>query len=100
MSNSPAVPALESLATHSLLGSLLDELNRSLGGYKPLDHWQQGEYDLVLEARTPHWFNPCELLLPTARSELRPEFREREVGGGWRMKSCAVERNPKPPGSS
>lgn len=34
-------------------------------------------------ARTDHWFDPCELLRPDARSELREEFRERQCGGGW-----------------
>ena len=34
-------------------------------------------------ARTSHWFDPCELLEPDARSELRPEFRRRQRGGGW-----------------
>ena len=34
-------------------------------------------------ARTTHWFDPCELLAPDARSELRPEFRRRQRGGGW-----------------
>lgn len=40
-------------------------------------------------ARTSHWFDPCELLTPTARSELKEEFRERQFGGGWvpRMRS-------------
>ncbi|MCA9522055.1 MAG: hypothetical protein KC609_13835 [Myxococcales bacterium] len=33
--------------------------------------------------RTVHWFDPCELLAPDARSELRPEFRRRQRGGGW-----------------
>ncbi len=39
----------------------------------------------VLSARgtTVHFFNPCELLLPDARSELRQEFRKRQRGGGW-----------------
>jgi hypothetical protein len=32
---------------------------------------------------TLHWFDPCELLAPDARSELRPEHRERQAGGGW-----------------
>lgn len=35
---------------------------------------------------TRHWFDPCSLLAPDARSELRPEFRERQRGGGWVMK--------------
>jgi hypothetical protein len=34
-------------------------------------------------ATTEHWFNPCELLLPEARSEYRAEHRERQCGGGW-----------------
>lgn len=33
--------------------------------------------------RTLHWFDPCELLRPDARSELKPEFRRRQRGGGW-----------------
>jgi hypothetical protein len=32
---------------------------------------------------TEHWFDPCELLAPDARSEYRSEFRERQCGGGW-----------------
>jgi hypothetical protein len=32
---------------------------------------------------TGHWFEPCELLAADARSELRPEFRRRQKGGGW-----------------
>jgi hypothetical protein len=35
------------------------------------------------EERTVHWFDPCELLSPDARSELRPEHRRRQSGGGW-----------------
>ncbi len=38
-------------------------------------------------ARTPHHFDPCELLADDARSELRPEHRERQLGGGWRCRS-------------
>ena len=34
-------------------------------------------------ARTEHYFNPCELLSEDARSELRPEHRRRQRGGGW-----------------
>ena len=34
-------------------------------------------------SRTHHWFEPCELLTEEARSELRPEFRKRQRGGGW-----------------
>lgn len=40
------------------------------------------------EARTTHWFDPCELLLPDARSELREEFKERQPGGGWMARGC------------
>ena len=39
--------------------------------------------DILASLRTTHWFDPCDLLLPDARSELRPEFRERQPGGGW-----------------
>jgi hypothetical protein len=34
-------------------------------------------------AITEHWFDPCELLEADARSELRPEFRRPQEGGGW-----------------
>lgn len=44
----------------------------------------QGDLIPVLARyRTTHWFDPCELLGPDARSELRPEHRERQLGGGW-----------------
>ena len=33
--------------------------------------------------RTVHYFDPCELLREDARSELKPEFRQRQRGGGW-----------------
>ena len=42
---------------------------------------------LLDHAKTHHWFDPCELLTADARSELRPEFRKRQVGGGWSRKS-------------
>ncbi len=38
---------------------------------------------VVASARTSHWFDPCELLIPNARSEYRAEFRQRQPGGGW-----------------
>ena len=46
----------------------------------------------ALRARetTIHWLDPCELLLESARSELRPEHRERQKGGGWTM--CSAPR--------
>lgn len=54
-------------------------------------HWRcpsnpefQGEIPPILgQARTIHYFDPCELLIDDARSELRPEFRRRQRGGGW-----------------
>ena len=50
----------------------------------------QGELPPVLDrAQTVHWFDPCELLGPDARSEYRPEHRERQAGGGWRPKCKA-----------
>jgi hypothetical protein len=38
---------------------------------------------LLASATTTHWFDPCELLSPDARSEIREEFREKQCGGGW-----------------
>jgi hypothetical protein len=38
---------------------------------------------LLGTATTEHWFDPCELLTPNARSEYRAEHRERQCGGGW-----------------
>jgi len=45
-------------------------------------------------SRTQHWFDPCDLLNDDARSEYRPEFRERQVGGGWKMRACAASGDP------
>jgi hypothetical protein len=43
-----------------------------------------GELGPVLaRAITEHWFDPCELLAVNSRSELRPEYRRRQDGGGW-----------------
>jgi len=47
---------------------------------------------LLAQARTVHWFDPCALLGPDARSEYRPEFRERQPGGGWQAKGCGVKK--------
>ncbi len=47
---------------------------------------------ILARAHTVHWFDPCELLLPDARSELREEFRERQPGGGWVARSCNMGR--------
>ncbi len=41
-------------------------------------------------ARTIHWFDPCELLRPDTYSEYKPEFRDRQPGGGWQPKSCGA----------
>jgi hypothetical protein len=38
---------------------------------------------ILARAVTEHWFDPCELLGPDARSELRPECRRKQLGGGW-----------------
>lgn len=46
---------------------------------------------LLGSTRTSHWFDPCELLTDDARSELREEFRERQDGGGWKMRTCGVK---------
>ena len=43
-----------------------------------------GELSPILaRSITEHWFDPCELLRPDARSELRAEHRRRQLGGGW-----------------
>jgi len=47
---------------------------------------------LLGQARTVHWFEPCALLTDDARSEYRPEFRERQEGGGWQLKGCGVRK--------
>ncbi|HEY6725733.1 MAG TPA: hypothetical protein VI197_16980 [Polyangiaceae bacterium] len=48
----------------------------------------EGTLPPVLErAVTSHWFDPCELLEPDARSELRVECRQRQLGGGWMKKA-------------
>jgi hypothetical protein len=44
---------------------------------------------LLAGEKTQHWFDPCELLLPDARSEYRVEFRERQCGGGWLQRKSA-----------
>ena len=47
-----------------------------------------GELPPVLgSVRTLHWFDPCELLTPDARSEYRADARERQAGGGWQLKT-------------
>jgi hypothetical protein len=38
---------------------------------------------ILARSVTEHWFDPCELLRSDARSELRPEYRQRQQGGGW-----------------
>lgn len=43
---------------------------------------------VLASSRTRHWFDPCELLSPHARSEYRAEFRERQHGGGWVLRAC------------
>ena len=48
---------------------------------------------ILAQARTVHWFDPCSLLDPDARSEYRPEFRERQPGGGWQPKGCGVKKD-------
>lgn len=65
----------------------------SLPNRSALWHWRcpeesdfSGELPPILgRAVTAHWFDPCELLGPDARSEFREEFRQRQHGGGWQM---------------
>ncbi len=47
---------------------------------------------ILARAQTVHWFDPCRLLTPDARSELRPDARERQPGGGWQPKGCGASR--------
>lgn len=43
-----------------------------------------GEIPPILgRARTMHHFDPCRLLEPDTRSELREDARQRQRGGGW-----------------
>ena len=46
---------------------------------------------ILARSQTTHWFDPCELLLSDARSELLPEHRERQPGGGWMQKACGAK---------
>lgn len=41
-------------------------------------------------SRTAHWFDPRELLVPTARSEYKDSHRERQCGGGWMLRRPAA----------
>ena len=41
-----------------------------------------------------------DLLKEDARSEYRPEFRERQAGGGWQMRQCGVRSDPSGKGSA
>jgi hypothetical protein len=41
---------------------------------------------ILARATTLHWFDPCQLLAPDARSEYREEYRARQLGGGWTVK--------------
>ncbi len=47
----------------------------------------------LARSQTVHWFDPCELLLPTARSEYREEHRVRQDGGGWMCAKTAPKRD-------
>ena len=46
---------------------------------------------VLASATTSHWFDPCALLLPDARSEYREEFRERQCGGGWMARKSSPQ---------
>jgi hypothetical protein len=59
-----------------------------------------GEFDgdigpVLARATTEHWFDPCELLRSDARSELRPEYRRTQEGGGWELAEprCGTRRD-------
>ena len=96
---------IEALSRQLALGSLLTELRITLGSYDlvfatvptrgALWHYRCPDNDefsgrlppLLAAARTVHWFDPCELLKPDARSEYREDARERQPGGGWQMRA-------------
>jgi hypothetical protein len=49
----------------------------------------QGELPQILgRATTQHFFDPCDLLRADARSEYRAEYRQRQLGGGWKLKKA------------
>jgi hypothetical protein len=51
----------------------------------------EGELPSILARRvTDHWFDPCVLLGPGARSEYRADCRVRQPGGGWMPKKDAL----------
>jgi hypothetical protein len=53
----------------------------------PNGHEFEGELPPILaRGLTEHWFDPCVLLAPDARSEYRAECRVRQSGGGWAAK--------------
>lgn len=98
----------------SLPGSVLVVATNCNGGVKEvlcfdvvpdrwaLWHWRcpqvndfSGDLPPILaRAVTQHWFDPCALLAPDARSELREELRQRQRGGGWEMApaTCGSKR--------
>lgn len=75
---------VEELAQNLGLGALMAALASRFPAQRLVAHWKQGEF--VARTTTTHFFDPCLLLLPDARSEIRPEFRERMRGGGWQLK--------------
>lgn len=63
----------------------------------PNVHEFSGSLPTLLDrAITPHWFDPCELLSPDARSELKLEYRQRQPGGGWELNSSSCIQSCKP----
>ena len=48
---------------------------------------------ILARATTEHWFDPCELLTPDARSELKAEHRRRQRGGGWEPDEPPTQRS-------
>lgn len=65
-------------------------------------HWRCPRIDefsgtlpnMVERSITSHWFDPCELLADDARSELLPQHRERQPGGGWRQRTGSCGAKP------
>ena len=55
------ISAIESLASHLMLGDLLDELTRRFGGYDLVAHWTQGEFHHDVVVKVP---GSARLVLP------------------------------------
>ena len=109
-------PEVERLASTMMLGALLDAVRERHKAYEVLAHWTQGEFhhDVVLRVddhvlvvatncnggvkeviafpeapeRWALWHWRCPNVADFS-GDLRPEARQRQVGGGWERKGCS-----------